>query len=382
MGAALPLALAASIVEQVLPLAAESGGNSFIPSLGWLLIEACAAFGVTFALDRWRVDHNIRRRSPYSFSREFLSILAWLFLAWYIGWALLWWSGQLVARPRMGWWDGILVGVGLFLELALIDAEMDRHEKLVGRQVLAGPTCRQGVLAALFSSLAFAIACELGFFAPLDNRTTAGLGAALVVCSVASVPIVRAGQLRRYPLAILDDFVAGLVVGLVIILAAMVFWHVVTDRVVVDQTFNIWTAIFGLGGGLLNVWRKTRNVQQGSSIELRPIEAVSDISSEVGITIAKLVAFVRGSLWCGLAAFVMWFAWPPAGFVSWGCVIAAIIALGKGLSEIGPALKGETSVAGPRLAERQARTATEDEARQAARGDDRDATVDGVRFPD
>lgn len=111
-----------------------------------------------------------------------------------------------------------------------------------------------------------------------------------------------------------------------------------------------------------------------------PMEALGRVSIEVGATIGKLIAFVKGTFWCALGAALICFFWPPIGIFTLVFIIAGVIAVGKGLSEIGPVLKGTPTPDHPSITEMNARTATEDEARRAARGDSGDTFVDSRRY--
>jgi hypothetical protein len=97
------------------------------------------------------------------------------------------------------------------------------------------------------------------------------------------------------------------------------------------------------------------------------LDRAGQFSTEVGDTVSKLVAFVKGGLWVLLAAFVINLSWPPHEAFSWIIFGLGIVALGKGLSYIGPALKGDSRIKnqspqGSRLAKKQ-------EGAQAARGE-------------
>jgi hypothetical protein len=105
---------------------------------------------------------------------------------------------------------------------------------------------------------------------------------------------------------------------------------------------------------------------------------VGEFSTAVGDTISNLVAFVKGGLWLLLGAFVMYVSWPPNDVFRWIIFGLGIVAAGKALSYIGPALKTTpTLVAGSPHGD--ARDATEAEAQQATRGTGR-SSIDDRRF--
>lgn len=110
--------------------------------------------------------------------------------------------------------------------------------------------------------------------------------------------------------------------------------------------------------------------------------AVGGASLEVGVTLGKFFAFAKGVLWCGFALLLVVISWPPSALISWAVIIGGVVAFGKGLREIGTLLKRTSIPDHPSVSEMNARTATEDEARRAARGDGGDSFVDSRRYPE
>jgi hypothetical protein len=111
-------------------------------------------------------------------------------------------------------------------------------------------------------------------------------------------------------------------------------------------------------------------------------EAIGGVSLEVGATIGKLFAVVKGVLWCGFALLLVVISWPPSGLISWAVLIAGVIVFGKGLREIGTVLKATPTPDHPSVSEMNARTATEDEARRAARGESGNTVADSQIYRD
>jgi hypothetical protein len=69
------------------------------------------------------------------------------------------------------------------------------------------------------------------------------------------------------------------------------------------------------------------------------LDGIGGLSSDVGGTVSQLVAFVKGGLWLLLAAFVIRYSWFPKDAFDWIIFGLGIVALGKGLSYIGPVLR-------------------------------------------
>jgi hypothetical protein len=98
------------------------------------------------------------------------------------------------------------------------------------------------------------------------------------------------------------------------------------------------------------------------------LDGAGQFSTEVGNTISKLVAFVKGGLWILVAGFVISLSWPPHEVFSWIIFGLGIVAGGKGLSYIGPAIRTRARRQNSKV-HGDAGRATQDKTLDAARGD-------------
>lgn len=121
-----------------------------------------------------------------------------------------------------------------------------------------------------------------------------------------------------------------------------------------------------------------RRLSEGSKLD-RILDGVGEVTTAVGFSIGQIVAFVTGGLWLILATLLIYYAWRPEGPIGWLVVALGVVALGKGLSEIGSMLRGRDRLEN-QGAHGNAATATEEQASAHERGDASQTPLHRQRF--
>lgn len=314
------------------------------------------------------------------------------FVTWYGGWALLAWFGRVSTTPALGWWNWILVAFAIYFEADQASIAHEAQERTAGVRGFWGPYRRQMALGLISAIGAVVVLAKTGMvdWASTSPSDRAALLIIYVTLFAAANVIIAAGRRRDAPfLAALFDLGAGALIGVIVAGALYGFWLDVLGGGRVDRP---WYAFAGaLIGAPLNLWwRRGRSAGMSAAPSRREhstINGIADFASNTAMTFERLMAFVKGLMWFGLALVLA--LWAAPGLWSFGdirvwkisgwCAIGgAVLAFFKSLQEVGPALKGQPQLVNQRV-HGDATDATPDDARRAMRGGG--SSIDDRRLP-